>query len=85
MAETMRITAILLKDYRQFRSFYLPLVDPNTGEALTKVCLIGANATGKSTLLALIAQFLEHGVPNRAIVLGFQPPQNRPYTEFAVA
>ena len=63
MAETMRITAILLKDYRQFRSFYLPLVDPNTGEALTKVCLIGANATGKSTLLALIAQFLEHGVP----------------------
>ena len=29
--------------------------------------------------------FLEHGVPNRAIVLGFQPPQNRPYTEFAVA
>ncbi len=63
MAETMRITAILLKDYRQFRSFYLPLVDHNTGEALTKVCLIGANATGKSTLLALIAQFLERGVP----------------------
>lgn len=63
MAETMRITAILLKDYRQFRSFYLPLVDPDTGEALTKVCLIGANATGKSTLLALIAQFLERGVP----------------------
>lgn len=29
--------------------------------------------------------FLEHGVPNTAIVLGFQPPTMRPYTEFAVA
>ncbi len=28
---------------------------------------------------------LEHGVSNQEIVLGFQPPQNRPYTEFAVA
>lgn len=29
--------------------------------------------------------FLEHGIPNAAIVLGFQPPLIRPYTEFAVA
>ena len=29
--------------------------------------------------------FLAHGVPNTAIVLGFQPPLIRPYTEFAVA
>lgn len=29
--------------------------------------------------------FLEHGVPNDDIVLGFQPPDMRPYTEFAVA
>lgn len=29
--------------------------------------------------------FLEHGVPNDQIVLGFQPPMMRPYTEFAVA
>jgi hypothetical protein len=29
--------------------------------------------------------FLEHGVPNGAIVLGFQPPIMRPYGEFAVA
>ncbi len=27
---------------------------------------------------------LEHGVSNQEIVLGFQPPQIRPYTEFAV-
>ncbi len=29
--------------------------------------------------------FLEHGVPNNAIVLGFQPPPLRAYGEFAVA
>ena len=29
--------------------------------------------------------FLEHGVPNQDIVLGFQPPQMREYTEFAAA
>ncbi|MBV7331766.1 XisI protein [Chloroflexi bacterium TSY] len=29
--------------------------------------------------------FLEHGVPNNDIVLGFQPPIMRSYTEFAVA
>ena len=29
--------------------------------------------------------FLEHGVRSEDIVLGFQPPQMRQYTEFAVA
>lgn len=29
--------------------------------------------------------FLEHGVPNDHIVLGFHAPTMRPYTEFAVA
>lgn len=29
--------------------------------------------------------FLEQGIPNEHIVLGFQPPQMRQYTEFAIA
>jgi XisI protein len=29
--------------------------------------------------------FVEHGVPHNDIVLAFQPPIMRPYTEFAVA
>lgn len=66
MTGKMHITAILLKNYRQFRSFRLPLVDPNTDEPLQNVCFIGANATGKSTLLALIAKFLETGKPQPA-------------------
>lgn len=33
-----------------------------------------------------IATFLlEHGIPSQAIVLGFQPPDMRQYSEFAVA
>ncbi|MEM7539774.1 MAG: XisI protein [Chloroflexota bacterium] len=28
--------------------------------------------------------FLEHGIPNDQIVLGFQAPHMRPYTDFAV-
>ena len=33
----------------------------------------------------IASYFLEQGVPSQDIVLGFQPPQMRPYTEFAVA
>ncbi len=33
----------------------------------------------------IAAYFLEQGVPHEDIVLGFQPPEMRPYTEFAVA
>lgn len=29
-------------------------------------------------------QLLERGVPNSDIVLGFQPPYKRPYTDFAI-
>ena len=33
----------------------------------------------------IATRLLEAGVPNDDIVLGFQPPEMRPYTEFAVA
>ena len=33
----------------------------------------------------LATYLLEHGIPAYDIVLGFQPPRMRPYTEFAVA
>lgn len=59
----MHITAILLKNYRQFRNFRLELTDPDNGQPLEKVCFIGSNGTGKSTLLALISQFLHDGQP----------------------
>lgn len=63
MSSKMQITGILLKNYRQFRNFRLDLIDPDTGAPLEKVCFIGSNGTGKSTLLALISQFWEEGQP----------------------
>jgi hypothetical protein len=37
------------------------------------------------TAEGIATYFLDHGVPNDQIVLGFQAPTMRPYTEFAVA
>lgn len=37
------------------------------------------------TAEGIATYFLAHGVPNDQIVLGFQAPTMRPYTEFAVA
>lgn len=54
----MKITEIRIKDYRQFRNFKLDLTDPTTGEPLEKVCLIGSNGTGKSSLLVILSDFL---------------------------
>jgi predicted ATP-dependent endonuclease of OLD family len=54
----MKITEIRLKNYCQFENFQLSLLHPETQQPLDKVCLIGANGTGKSTILSLIANFL---------------------------
>jgi energy-coupling factor transporter ATP-binding protein EcfA2 len=54
----MKITEIRLKNYCQFDDFHLSLLHPETGQPLDKVCFIGANGTGKSTILSLIANFL---------------------------
>ena len=63
MSSAMRITAILLKNYRQFRSFKLDLTDPVTKQPLDKICFIGSNGTGKSTLLMLLSRFLQSVSP----------------------
>lgn len=50
----MRICKIYIHDFQQFKDFTLDLTDPN-GEPLEKVCLIGRNGTGKTTLLRILA------------------------------
>ena len=47
----MKICKIIIKDFQQFKDFELDLTHPETGEPLDKVCFIGSNGTGKSTLL----------------------------------
>jgi energy-coupling factor transporter ATP-binding protein EcfA2 len=54
----MKITEIRIKNYCQFDNFHLSLRHPETQQPLDKICLIGANGTGKSTILSIIAQFL---------------------------
>ena len=55
----MKISEIYIKNYLQFRDFHLDLTYPDTGEALDKICFIGANGTGKSNLLKIILAFIE--------------------------
>ncbi|MEL7005817.1 MAG: AAA family ATPase [Cyanobacteria bacterium J06656_5] len=62
MAQRMKILGLKLSNYRQFKDFYLDLIDTND-KPLNNVCLIGVNGTGKSTILYLISQFLEYGQP----------------------
>lgn len=56
----MKISEIYIKNYLQCRDFHLNLTNPDTGEPLDKICFIGANGTGKSTLLRIISNFLSN-------------------------
>jgi hypothetical protein len=55
---TMKISRIIVKDFQQFKLLDLDLTDPQTGQALDKVCFIGRNGTGKSTLLRIVKENL---------------------------
>lgn len=52
----MKLTSLQIDDFRQFKDFRLDLTDPETGNPLEKVCFIGPNGTGKSTLLKAVAR-----------------------------
>ncbi len=54
----MKITRIVIPAFQQFTGFDLDLTDPATGKPLDRVCFIGRNGTGKSTLLRLISVLL---------------------------
>jgi energy-coupling factor transporter ATP-binding protein EcfA2 len=47
----MKISKIIIKGYQQFQNCSIDLTHPETGEPVEKVCFIGANGTGKSTIL----------------------------------
>jgi len=57
----MKISRLVIKDFQQFKhldlDFTYPKGHPNEGEPLKKVCFIGRNGTGKSTILRLLDDF----------------------------
>lgn len=58
----MRWTGLHIPNYQQFEDLHLDFTDPTTGKPLEKVCFIGGNGTGKTTLLRML--FLDVPQPN---------------------
>ena len=54
----MRLCRLYIQNFQQFRYFKLDFTHPETGEPLEKICFIGSNGIGKSTLLQLIESVL---------------------------
>lgn len=61
---SLRIRTLKLSGIRQFRDVTFDFSDPATGKPLDRVCLIGGNGTGKSTVLRLLASHHLLNVPN---------------------
>lgn len=59
MASKQYITELHIKNYRQFRHLHLNFCDPVTDQPLEKICFIGPNGTGKSTLLELLSEICQ--------------------------
>ncbi|EDX72321.1 hypothetical protein MC7420_990 [Coleofasciculus chthonoplastes PCC 7420] len=70
----MKISKIIIKGFQQFNNFQLDLVNPKTGKPPDKICFIGTNGTGKTTLLEkVINSFKFHGYENQPNKLENQP------------
>ena len=55
----MKICKIRIKDFQQFKDIDLDFTNPSTGEPVDKICFIGNNGTGKTTLINFIWTFLD--------------------------
>ncbi len=60
----MKISKIYLKNFEQFQDIEFDFTNPETGEPLDKICLIGSNGTGKSKLLYIVKILFLELIPN---------------------
>ncbi len=54
----IKITKLSIKNHQQFQDFEIDFCDAN-GEPLDRICLIGKNGTGKTTILKLLRDFTQ--------------------------
>ena len=54
----MKLCKLSIRDFQQFKNLELNFTHPETGEPLEKICFIGSNGTGKSTIIQLISNLL---------------------------
>lgn len=54
----LKIRRIHLRGFQQFQDTVLDFTNPDTGEVADRICFIGRNGTGKSTILRLIDDWL---------------------------
>lgn len=54
----MKILFLRIRNFHQFENFEIDFRHPGDGSPLEKACLIGANGTGKSKILALLVAML---------------------------
>lgn len=62
----MKLAGLRIKNYMQFQDLNLDFTDPN-GQPLSKICFIGRNGTGKSTLLNIL-NLLIPDVANKELI-----------------
>lgn len=72
----MKITKLHLKNYQQFKDLTLDFTHPKTGEPLNKICFIGRNGTGKTTILDRLSDIIGHLLTKENYLIEKIHPQN---------
>lgn len=77
----MKIRKITIPEFQQFKNLELDFTHPETGKALDKICFIGKNGTGKSTLLRIINDIFRNGIIQQEffILIEFEQKEKKFY------